>query len=194
LSFLVFFLLASGEMFKQKFVKLSGERLSQRKVTLQMIDEIVVKIGRYLFYLLWSGVLVGVSTWLTFMALGVRYAGLWGLAAGVLNCIPYFGPTIVMVASAAVAALQFKSLAMVAAVGGASVAITALEGYVLAPIFLGQAARVNSVSVFVAVMFWGWMWGTPGMLLAVPILMMVKTVADHVESLGSVSELLGEGR
>ena len=192
LSFLVFFLLASGEMFKQKLVKLSGDRLSQQKVTLQMIDEITGKIGRYLFYLLWSGVLVGVATWVTFWAIGVRYAGLWGLAAAILNCIPYFGPTVVMVASAAAAALQFKSLSMIAAVGGASVAITAVEGYLLAPIFLGQAARVNSVAVFVAVMFWGWMWGTPGMLLAVPILMIVKTAADHVESLSSVSELLGE--
>ena len=124
--------------------------------------------------------------------MGVRYAGLWGVAAGVLNCIPYFGPTVVMVASAVAALLQFKSLAMMASVAGASVAITSLEGFLLTPIFLGQAARVNSVAVFVSVMFWGWMWGTPGMLLAVPILMMVKTVSDHVESLSSVSELLGE--
>ena len=192
LMFLVYFLLASGEMFKQKLVKLSGDRLSQRKVTVQMIDEMTAKIGGYIFYLLWSGALVGIVTWLTFWALGVRYAGLWGVAAGVLNCIPYFGPTVIMVASAAVAVVQFKSIAMIAAVAGASVAITSLEGYLLAPIFLGQAARVNSVAVFVAVMFWGWMWGTPGMLLAVPILMMLKTVSDHVESLSSISELLGE--
>lgn len=192
LMFLVYFLLASGEMFKQKLVKLSGDRLSQRKVTVQMIDEMTAKIGRYIFYLLWSGALVGVVTWLTFWAMGVRYAGLWGVAAGVLNCIPYFGPTVIMVASAVAAVVQFQSIAMIAAVAGTSLAITSLEGYLLAPVFLGQAARVNSVAVFVAVMFWGWMWGMPGMLLAVPILMMVKTVSDHVESLSSVSELLGE--
>jgi predicted PurR-regulated permease PerM len=62
----------------------------------------------------------------------------------------------------------------------------------LTPIFLGAAARVNSVAIFVSVMFWGWMWGALGMLLAVPILMMVKTIADHVESLSSLSELLAE--
>jgi predicted PurR-regulated permease PerM len=94
--------------------------------------------------------------------------------------------------SAIAALLQFKSVVMMAAVAGASVAITSLEGFLLTPIFLGAAARVNSVAVFVSVMFWGWMWGIPGMLLAVPILMMVKTVSDHVESLASVSELLGE--
>jgi predicted PurR-regulated permease PerM len=192
LMFLVYFLLATGEMFKQKFVKLSGDRLSQRKVTVQMIDEMTGKIGSYIFYLFWSGILVGVVTWAAFWAMGVRYAGLWGVAAGVLNCIPYFGPTVVMAVSAIAALLQFKSVVMMAAVAGASVAITSLEGFLLTPIFLGAAARVNSVAVFVSVMFWGWMWGIPGMLLAVPILMMVKTVSDHVESLASVSELLGE--
>ena len=192
LMFLVYFLLASGEFFKNKLVKLSGDRLSQRKVTLQMIDEITTKIGRYVFYMFWSGALVGVVTWLAFWAMGMRYAGLWGVAAGVLNCIPYFGPTIIMATSAIAAVLQFKSIAMAAGVAATSVAITSLEGFLLTPIFLGAAARVNSVAVFVSVMFWGWMWGTPGMLLAVPILMILKTVADHVESLSSLSELLGE--
>jgi predicted PurR-regulated permease PerM len=140
----------------------------------------------------WSGTLVGVVTWLAFWALGMRYAGLWGVMAGVLNCIPYFGPTVVMGTSAVAALLQFKSLAMVGAVAGTSVVITSLEGYLLTPIMLGQAARVNSVAVFVSVMFWGWMWGVLGMLLAVPILMIIKTVADHVESLATLSELLGE--
>ena len=192
LMFLVYFLLATGEMFKQKFVKLSGNRLSERKVTVQMIDEMTGKIGRYIFYLFWSGALVGVVTWLSFWAMGVRYAGLWGVAAGVLNCIPYFGPTVVMAASAVAALLQFKSVVMMAAVAGVSVTITSLEGFLLTPIFLGAAARVNSVAVFVSVMFWGWMWGIPGMLLAVPLLMLMKTVSDHVESLSSVSELLSE--
>lgn len=192
LLFLIYFLLASGEIFKHKLVKLSGNRLSERKVTLQMIDEITSKIGRYVFYMFWSGTLVGIVTWLTFYALGVRYAGLWGVAAGVLNWIPYFGPTLVMVASALAALLQFQSMVMVGAVAGASVAITSLEGYLLTPIVLGAAARVNAVAVFISIMFWGWMWGVPGMLLAVPVVMIVKTIADHVESLSTVSELLGE--
>jgi len=191
LLFLVYFLLASGDMFKKKFVKLSGQRLSQKKVTVQMIDEIMSKIGSFVFYQFWSGLLVGILTWLAFAWVGVRYAGLWGVAAGVLNCIPYFGPTIIMVTSAVAAVLQFKSPGMVGLVTLVSLAITSLEGFLLAPIALGRAASVNSVAVFVAVMFWGWMWGPLGLVLAVPILMIVKTVADHVESLASVSELLG---
>ena len=192
LLFVIYFLLAQGEMFKQKLVKLSGERLSQKKVTVQMIDEITTQIGQFVFYQFWSGVLVGVATWLLFMWLGVRYAGLWGVAAGVLNCIPYFGPTIIMGASALAALLQFKSASMVALVAASSVAVTSLEGFLLAPIALGRAASVNSVAIFVAVMFGGWMWGPIGLILAVPVLMIIKTVADHIESLRSLSELLSD--
>jgi predicted PurR-regulated permease PerM len=192
LLFLVYFLLAQGEMFKQKFVKLSGERLSQKKVTVQMIDEITAQIGHFVFYQFWSGLLVGIATWLAFAWLGVRYAGLWGVASGVLNCIPYFGPTIIMVASAAAALLQFKSASMVTLVAATSVIITSLEGFLLAPIALGRAASVNSVAIFVAVMFGGWMWGPIGLILAVPVLMIIKTVADHIESLSSLSELLAD--
>jgi len=194
LMFLIYFLLASGEMFKVKLVKLSGERLSQKKVTVQMIDEIGTQIGRFVFYQFWSGLLVGVLTWLAFMWMGVRYAGLWGVAAGVLNCIPYFGPTIIMVTSAVAAALQFRSLSMIGLVALVSLAITSLEGFVLAPIALGRAASVNSVAIFVSVMFWGWMWGPLGLIMAVPMLMIVKTIADHVESMKGISELLGDNR
>ncbi len=74
----------------------------------------------------------------------------------------------------------------------AGIAITSLEGFLLAPIALGRAARVNTVAVFVSVMFWGWMWGPLGLVMAVPILMCVKTVCDHVESLDAYSELLGD--
>jgi predicted PurR-regulated permease PerM len=192
LLFLIYFLLAQGDLFKQKFVKLSGERLSQKKVTVQMIDEITAQIGRFVFYQFWSGLLVGVLTWGAFAWIGVRYAGLWGVAAGVLNCIPYFGPTIIMVASALAATLQFKSVPAVALVAGTSVVVTALEGFLVAPIALGRAASVNSVAIFVAVMFGGWMWGPIGLILAVPVLMIIKTVADHIESLSSLSELLGD--
>ena len=190
--FLVYFLLGSGDLFKDKLVKLSGRRLSERKVTVEMIDEITSKIGRFVFYQAWSGALVGVLTWLCFRWIGVTYAALWGVAAGVLNCIPYFGPTLVMAASATAALIQFRSIPTMALVAGVSLAVTALEGFLLAPIFLSQAARVNTVAVFVAIMFWGWMWGSLGLVIAVPILMIIKTVADRIESLSSVSELLGE--
>lgn len=157
-----------------------------------MIDEMTAQIGQFVFYQFWSGLLVGVLTWAAFAWLGVRYAGLWGVAAGVLNCIPYFGPTIILAASSAAAFLQFRDVATVSLVALAGMVITSLEGFLLAPIALGRAARVNSVAVFVSVMFWGWLWGALGLVIAVPILMCIKTVCDHVESLSAYSELLGD--
>jgi predicted PurR-regulated permease PerM len=192
LLFLVYFLLAQGDMFKQKFVRLSGERLSQKKVTVQMIDEMTAQIGQFVFYQFWSGLLVGVLTWIAFAWIGMRYAGLWGVAAGVLNCIPYFGPTLILAVSSAAAFMQFRSPGTVMIVAVVGVAITSLEGFLLAPIALGRAASVNTVAVFVSVMFWGWMWGPLGLVIAVPILMCIKTVCDHVESLAGFSELLGD--
>ena len=189
---LIYFLLAAGELFKLKLVRISGGSMSKRKITVQAIDEMTQKIGRFVFYQVWSGALVGAVTWLIFSWLGVKYAGLWGVAAGVLNCVPYFGPTLVMAVSAVAALLQFHSFAMAAIVASVSVAVTALEGMVLAPLILGRAAGVNTVSMFVALMFWGWLWGPIGLIIAVPLMMIIKTVADYVESLAPVSELLGD--
>jgi predicted PurR-regulated permease PerM len=76
--------------------------------------------------------------------------------------------------------------------GGLSLIITSIEGYLLTPILLGQATRMNAVAVFLGVLFWSWLWGIWGALLAVPILVVLKTVADHVEDLKPVGELLGE--
>jgi predicted PurR-regulated permease PerM len=190
--FFVYFLLASGDLFKSKLVTLGGDGLSQKKVTLRMLDEIIAKIGQFVFYQAWSGVLVGVLTWLAFLLLDVRYAGLWGVAAGVLNCVPYFGPTVVLVASSVAALIQFQSVPKMAVVAGVSLAITSLEGMLLAPLALGRAARVNTVATFVALMFWGWLWGAVGLVVAVPILMILKTIADHVQSLSAWSDLLAD--
>lgn len=192
LLFLVYFLLATGDQFKAKFVRLSSDRLSQRNVTAGVIDDMTAQIGKFAFYQLWSGALVGGITWACFAWLGVKYAGLWGVAAGVLNFVPYFGPTLVMGTSAVAALLQFHSAGMVILVAGVSVTVTSLEGMLLAPLMLGHAARVNSVVVFVALMFWGWLWGPLGLIVAVPVLMTIKTVADRVDSLSGLSQLLAD--
>jgi predicted PurR-regulated permease PerM len=100
---------------------------------------------------------------------------------------------LVMVGAAVVALLQGEgsvNLALMA--GGLSLIITSIEGYLITPILLGQTTRMNAVAVFVGILFWSWLWGMWGALLAVPILVVLKTVADHVEDLKPVGELLGD--
>ena len=191
-SFFVFALLSSGAMFKRKLVRISGEHLSRRKVTVQAIDEMTSQIRAYLFYQVWSGLLVGVLTAVVFAWMGVEHYVVWGVTAGVMNSVPYLGPALVMGAAAAASLAQFGSLEMAAAVGLVSLAITSLEGFVLCPLVLGRASRTNTVAVFVSLMFWTWLWGPAGLILAVPILMIVKSIASRVESLSELNELLAD--
>ena len=81
---------------------------------------------------------------------------------------------------------------MTLAVAGAALLITTLEGFLLTPTLLGRAAEMNKVAVFAGLLFWSWVWGVPGMLLAVPMMMILKAICDRVEDLQPVGRLLGE--
>lgn len=192
LVFLVYFLLASGDLFKRKLVKLAGPSLERRKVTVKVLEQISQKIAHFLLYSLIVNSIVALVTGVAFWWIGMTNPVLWGLAAGILNTVPYFGPMLVMVGSAAVGFLQDGSVNLALMAGGLSLIITGVEGYLLTPILLGQATRMNAVAIFVGVLFWSWLWGMWGALLAVPILVVLKTVADHVEDMKPVGELLGE--
>jgi predicted PurR-regulated permease PerM len=125
-------------------------------------------------------------------ALGLHQPIVWGLAAGVLNTIPYFGPIIVTIGLAIVGFLQFGRIDMAAAVAGSALVITSLEGWLLTPTLLGRVGRLNHISIFASLLFWSWLWTVWGMLLAVPILMVMKAICDHVEELQPIADFLGE--
>jgi predicted PurR-regulated permease PerM len=190
--FLAFFLLASGDLYRRKIVKIAGPTLSEKKVTLEILREIDQQIEAFLSVQLFTSALVAVVTWLAFMALGVQQAAVWGVMAGIFNSIPYFGPVLVSGSTAIIAFLQFGTIEMAALVSAVALLITSLEGFFLTPMLMSRAARMNAVAVFVGLLFFGWLWNVWGMLLAVPMLMVLKTVCDHVEDLQSLGELLGE--
>jgi predicted PurR-regulated permease PerM len=190
--FLAFFLLASGDLYRKKFVKIAGPSLSQKKITVQILTEIDRQIAAFLLVQVCTSALVGVASWLAFRALGLHQAALWGLLAGIFNSIPYVGPIAVSGGTAVVALLQFGEIRMALIVGAAAMAITSLEGFLLTPWLTSRAARMNAVAIFVNILFWGWVWGVWGALLAVPMLMVIKAVCDHVEELKPISELIGE--
>ena len=190
--FLTYFLLASGDLYRRKLVKIAGPSLSQKKVTVQILSDIDRQIEWFLLVQLFTSIVVAVASWLAFRALGLQQAGLWGLLAGVFNSIPYFGPVLVTGATAIVAFAQFGNIEMPLLVGGAALAITSIEGMLLTPWLTSRAARMNAVAVFIGLLFWGWLWSVWGMLLAVPMLMVVKAICDHVEDLKPMSELLGD--
>ena len=189
--FLAYFLLVAGDSFRRKLVKLTGPTLSRKRVTVQMLNDITLQIQRYMLVQLFTSSLVGIATWLTFLWLGVEHAAVWGILAGLFNTIPYVGAVIITAGTALVAFLQFETLYMAIVVGGLSLLITSLEGYLLTPWLTSRASQMSAVAVFVGVLFWGWLWGAWGLLLGIPILMAIKTVCDHVEDFKPVGELLG---
>lgn len=190
--FLAYFMLASGDTFRRKLVKIAGPTLGRKKITLRVLDKIAEQIQRYLLVQIFTGILVGVATWLAFLWIGLEHAAVWGIAAGALKTMPYLGPVVVCAGTALVAFLQFGTIDMVLLVSGSSLIITSIEGYLLTPWLTGRTSRMSPVVVFVSVLFWGWLWGLWGLLLGVPIMMVIKAVCDHVEGLMPIGELLGD--
>jgi predicted PurR-regulated permease PerM len=189
---LTFFLLTSGDTYRRKLVKITGPGLAEKKLTVQALDEINEQVQRYLLVQVLASVGTGLATGICFALVGLNHAAVWGVAAGILNLIPYVGPIVITGASALVAFLQFGGNPQMALlVGGISLAIDTLKGYVLVPWATSKATRMNAVAVFIGVLAWGWLWGVWGLLLGMPILMAVKAVCDRVDHLKPIGELLG---
>lgn len=190
--FLSFFLLLSNDLYKRKLVKLAGPTLSDKKITVQVLTEISKQIERFLLVQVATSAIVGVVTWVVLWWLGVSQPAFWGLLAGVFNSVPYFGPLIVTIGLGIVALLQFGTIVQAATVAGAALVITSLEGWLLTPVLLSKSSEMNQIAVFVSLLFWSWVWGVWGAVLAVPIMTAVKAVCDHVDDLKPISELLGD--
>jgi predicted PurR-regulated permease PerM len=190
--FLVFFLLLGGDTFKRKLVRLTGPSLSKRKITVHILDDINGSIQKYMLMLLTTNLLVGLLSWVAFHWIGLENAGAWAAAAGLLHIVPYLGPAVTAIATGMAAFMQFESLAMAVLVAGTFLAIATIVGTFVTTWMTGRIANMNSAAVFIALLFWGWLWGVWGMLLSIPIIVIVKVVSQHVEQLHPLAELLGD--
>lgn len=189
--FFVFFMVASGNNFRRKMVRIAGPRLSQKKITLQVLDEINLQIQRYLMVQIHTSILVGLATGIAVWLLGLERAAVWGVLAGVLNLVPYIGSAVVAGGLALAGFVQFGALGPAAQLAAASIGIHIVSGNLVAPLLTSRACRIDPVVVFIGVLAWGWLWGMWGLLLGAPILMAIKTVCDRVDELKPIGELLG---
>ena len=190
--FLAYFLLVADDLFKRKLVRHASATLAGKKITVAVLEAIGRQIEQFILVQIFTSIVVGVVTALALWMLGLNNAAVWGISAGVLNSVPYFGPFIVTCGLAVLAFLQFGTLSAVASIAGAALLITTLEGWFLTPLLLGRAARMNSVAIFAGLLFWTWMWGIWGTLLAVPMMMVAKAICDHVEDFAPAADFLGE--
>jgi predicted PurR-regulated permease PerM len=188
---LAYFLLASGVHFRRKLVHFVGPSMSRKKDAVRILEEIDVQVQRYLLTMLMSNALVAVATWLAFEALGMENAGVWGVAAGVLHFIPYLGSALIVLGSGVAAFLQFGSVLHALAIASVALLIGGAIGQLLMTWLQSRAARVNAAVLFIALLFFGWLWGIWGLLLGAPLVAIVKVICDRVEALKPVGQLLG---
>jgi len=186
---LLYLLLASGDMFLQKLVHVMPT-MSDKKRAVEISHEIQQNISNYLFSvsLINIGLGIIVSGGLYFM--GVPNAVMWGMLVALLNFVPYFGPVAGVILLATVGLLTFDTLWKVLLPPAWYLLLHLLEANLITPVALGRRFTLNPVVIFVSLIFWTWLWGVPGALLSVPILVAIKIICDRVPSLSAISELV----
>lgn len=186
---LLYFLLASGDIFLRKTIRVIPS-FGDKKKAVEIARGIETEIGRYLLTITIINALLGAATTLLMFALGMPNPFLWGVMVMLLNFVPYVGAIISLCVLTLVAILTFDTLGQAAVVPASFLVLTFLEGQIAYPLVVGRHFSVNPVLVFVSLLFWGWLWGIAGMLMAVPILVIAKICCSHIEALAPAREIL----
>ena len=189
--FLTYFLLASGELFLQKLVGVLPQ-LKDKKTAVRLVRETEAQVSVYLVVTTLINVGVGVATGAALALLGMPNALLWGVLAAVLNFVPYIGGLVNTVILALAAFLTFEDTGRALMVPLVFTAINILEGNLITPWIVGRRMRLNTVAVFVGLIFWWYLWGITGAILAVPMMATIKIACDHITPLAPLGEFLGE--
>jgi len=189
--FLLFLLLASGDLFLGKLIKVLP-RLADKKRAVQIARETEAHVSSYLVTTTLVNAGFGVVIGVAMHVLGLPNPVLWGVLAGVTNFVPYAGAWACSIILAAVALIHFDSIRQVLLVVLVFQGLNLVEGGVVTPRLVGARLSLNPVVVFTSVLFWGWIWGVPGAILAVPLMASVKIACDHIEGLSPVGEFLGD--
>lgn len=186
---LALFLLSAGNLFYIKVVE-SFSRFGDKKRALMVIYEIERRMSHYIVAITCINATLGLAVATAMYVLDMPYPFVWGIAAFCLNYLPFLGGVIGTLGVGAFAIVHFDNLYYAMLVPIAYQSLTALEGQVLTPLLLGVRLQLNTVAVFLTVIFWAWLWGIPGALMAVPILVFVKVVCDHVPALATFGNFL----
>jgi predicted PurR-regulated permease PerM len=186
---LLYLLLASGDLFLQKLVRVMPT-MRDKKRAVDISHEIQQQISKYLFSVslinLGLGAIVGGGLYW----LGVPNAAMWGMLIALFNFVPYFGPVVGISLLGMVGLLTFDTLWKGLLPPAWYLLLHLLEANFITPVLLGRRFTLNPVVIFVSLIFWTWVWGVPGALLSVPILVSIKVICERVPSMSHLSELL----
>lgn len=187
---LTYFLLASASMFRRKIAYLfpSGQQRTRIKRALFEVEE---QMSRYLLITTSISLTVGTATWAFLAIIGMPNPLLWGAMAALLNFIPYLGALVTIVLIGIVALASFPGMEQVLLACGGFLAINLMESNFLTPVVLGRKMPLNTVAIFLSLLFWGWVWGLAGIIMAVPITVMIQVISAHSERFRGLAILLG---
>jgi predicted PurR-regulated permease PerM len=187
---LIYLLLASGDMFMQKLVRVMPT-LRDKKRAVEISHEVQLNISNYLFSVSLINTCLGGVAAAGFYFLGVPRAGMWGVLAAILNFVPYFGPVLVIGMLGIVGMTSFDTMPQCLMPACWYLILHLLESNFVTPILLGRRLTLNPVAIFVSIIFWFWLWGIPGALIAVPVLVSVKAACDRIPQASYISEIIG---
>ena len=186
---LLYLLLASGDLFLQKLVRVMPT-LHDKKSVVEISHEIQQNISNYLFSVSLINIGMGMVVGGGLYFMGVPNAAMWAMFVAVLNFVPYFGPVAGVLVLAALGLLTFDTVWQGLLPPAWYLLLHTLEANFITPMLLGRRFTINPVVIFVSLIFWTWLWGVPGALLSVPILVSIKVICDRVPAMSPVSELL----
>jgi predicted PurR-regulated permease PerM len=188
---LLFFLLAAGDRVVAKIVR-AMPRLQDRERAAEIAAEIERHVSAYLYVTTLVNVGFGVVVTGTMILMGMPNAVLWGVLAGVTSFIPYLGGVLCTVLLGMASVLAFPDWPRAMLVPLVFALLDTVKGYVVAPILTGRHLTLNAPVLFVGLLFWWWVWGIAGALLAVPILSIVKIVCERIEGWRPLADFLGD--
>ena len=188
---LLYFLLAAGDLFLQKLVKVLPQ-LGDKRTAVQIARKTEASISTYLITATAMNVGEGIVVGVVLYFLGMPNPALWGALVAVLEFIPYLGATLIALVLALAALTSFESATHALLVPGAFIAINLVQAYVVAPLLYSRRLTLNPVALFVGLAFWWWLWGLPGAFIAVPLMATLKIFCDHIDALAPIGEFLGQ--
>jgi predicted PurR-regulated permease PerM len=188
---LLYFLLAAGDLFLQKLIKVLPN-LGDKRKAVQIARATEASISTYLLTTAAVNITEGAVVAGVMFLWGMPNPALWGALVVLLEFIPYLGALAMVVILGVSALTTFDSIGHALLVPASFLLVNLIQGNVVSPLLLGHRLSLNPVALFIGLAFWFWIWGVAGAFIAVPLLATFKILCDHIESLASVGEFLGQ--
>jgi len=187
---LLYFLLAAGDLFLQKLIKVLPQ-LRDKKKAVTIARETEASISTYLVTVTLVNLTFGFTVAIVMFLLKMPNPVLWGAMAALAEFIPYLGASALVALLTLAGLVTFEQVGHALLVPVAYLGVNIIQSQLVSPLILGRRLTLNPVAIFVGLVFWWWIWGVPGAFIAVPLIATFKIFCDHIEALAPIGEFLG---